>query len=166
MGKAYATNKSGFVYWKQGASDAASSLNIETYSSANPVNINASALTINAPAILSALTGATTRLATINTAGQIGALAYQFDHFPITGSTSISVPGVYSVRATCTITLPTPSASTLGNVYWINNTGAYTVTINPGASIIGYTPGMNAVGRQTFEGVQTGTSTYAWLCGS
>jgi hypothetical protein len=112
------------------------------------------------------LSGATTRLSTINASGQIGALAYQFDHFRITGSTSISVPGVYSVNATCTVTLPTPSASTLGQTYWINSTGSYTVTINPGASIIGYTPGMNAVGRQTFEGVQTGTSTYAWLCGS
>jgi hypothetical protein len=130
------------------------------------VTATTSGATLAGTTTLSSLTGATTRLATINAAGQVGALAYQFDHFPITGSTSISVPGVYSVRATCTITLPTPSASTLGNVYWINNTGAYTVTINPGASIIGYTPGMSAVSRQTFQGVQTGASTYAWLCGS
>jgi hypothetical protein len=122
--------------------------------------------TFSGTTTLSGLTGTTTRLATINAAGQIGAVAYQFDHFPITGSTSISVPGVYSVRATCTVTLPTPSAATLGQTYWINSTGSYTVTINPGASIIGYTPTITGIGRQTFQGVQTGASTYAWLCGA
>jgi hypothetical protein len=139
---------------------------IFSVASAQQLIVEGTGSTLAGTTTLSALTSSTTRLATINAAGQIGALAYQFDHFRITGSTSISVPGVYSVNASCTITLPTPSASTLGQTYWINSTGSYTVTINPGASIIGYTPTITGIGRQTFQGVQTGASTYAWLCGS
>ena len=94
-----------------------------------------------------------------------GASIVQY-HQRITASTSVSIPGIYSVGATCTVTLPTPSASTLGHVYSINSTGVYTVTIAPGASIIGYTPSISGVGRLRFEGVQTGASSYAWLCGA
>lgn len=50
VGKLLAVNKAGFLYWYQNATDATSSLILETYSSANPVDINSSLLRINSKA--------------------------------------------------------------------------------------------------------------------
>ena len=146
-------------------------------------------LTGSASVAVRALAGLSTRVATINSSGELGATSYdangpwlpqaggavtgmlqadggiRLPHLRITGNTTLSGPGIVSVNATCTVTLPTPSVSNLGWIIWINSTGVYTVTINTvSGSIIGFTPGISNMGRQMFQVVMTGASTYAWQC--
>jgi hypothetical protein len=47
VGKSGALNQSGYVYWKQGATDAASVLQVETYAGGNPIEFNGSNYTFD-----------------------------------------------------------------------------------------------------------------------
>jgi len=69
LGKSYADNKSGFLYWIQGSTDALSTLNLETYSSHNPININSSLLTVNSGLNVSGTTTTNGYVNVHNTAG-------------------------------------------------------------------------------------------------